>query len=165
MAELLRDEAARVRFLSAVVLCRVRVIDALPALHALIAGEEDWHLRSVAVEAVGRQGGARALEILQTALQQETETEALPSYAVALGATGEAAAITDLLRMADGDDWRVRYGAARGLAHLRHPTAVSLADSLAADPEVPEEHRPEMLRWRTNLRRKIRPEPDEGNQQ
>ncbi len=164
VTELLGDEASRVRFVSAVVLCRLRDTDSLPALQALIGAEDDWHTRCVAAEAIGNQGGAPALEILRAALEQETETQALPSYALALGKAGEADAISDLLVMAGSDDWRVRWGAARGLEQLRHPAAIRLADELAADPRVSGEERAELLRWRTCVRRRMQPRTDERGQ-
>ena len=76
----LADESATVRRRAALAIGSFRVVEAVPALSAMLSGESDRMVRQAAAFALGRIGGTEAQQALRT--QQTVEQESLVSDAI-----------------------------------------------------------------------------------
>ncbi|NJN29274.1 MAG: HEAT repeat domain-containing protein [Synechococcales cyanobacterium RM1_1_8] len=110
---------------------------ALEPLLRVFYEETDWLVRFSAAVALGNLKDSRARAALVQALQGE-ESVLHQAAIAALGEIGDLAALDDILRFADSDDWLVRQRLAEALGNLPSPKSHSALQYLSKDshPQV-----------------------------
>lgn len=106
---------------------------AYPKLEAAYRASTDWILQLSIIAALGELGNPAGFELLEEALQSETELVRI-SAITALGELGDERAVALLTPLASNSDWQLRSRVAQALGHFKdNETAQSTLKALAQD--------------------------------
>ncbi len=107
--------------------------EAYPKLEAAYRASNDWVLQLSIIAALGELGNPAGFELLEEALQSETELVRI-SAITALGELGDERAIALLTPLARDGDWQLRSRVAQSLSNFKgNETAQSTLKTLTQD--------------------------------
>lgn len=130
---LAEDPEADVKAAAADGLGALHCAEAYPQLEAAYSNSNDWVLQLSIIAALGELGNTAAFELLQQALNSETELIRIAAI-TALGELGDERAIALIAPLAQESDWQLRSRVAQALGHFRSDAnAQSILKTLAGD--------------------------------
>lgn len=111
----------------------LKLTDAFDDLQHLYEITPEWLVQFSIVAALGELGDPRGLQLLQTALKNETALVQTAAIG-AIGELGNTDGVESLLPFATNSDWQIRYQLARSLRNLGGELASQALAVLATDP-------------------------------
>jgi HEAT repeat protein len=129
---LVNDPEPDVQAAAADAIGALKLTDAFDDLQNLYETTPEWLVQFSIVAALGELGDARGLQLLQTALKNETvlvQTAAIG----AIGELGDANGVESLIPFVTDPDWQIRYQLARSLRNLGGDLASQNLAILATD--------------------------------
>jgi hypothetical protein len=108
---------------------------AVDILTGVLADEDDWAVRREAVTMLGKVGGGRAVDVLETILAEEEPALRLRAVSV-VGAIGDDQATQAVgAILLEDRDRRLRFAAALALAREGSDAALRFLEAAASDPD------------------------------
>jgi HEAT repeat protein len=111
----------------------LKLTDAFDDLQNLYETTPEWLVQFSIIAALGELGDPRGLELLKTALTNETSLVQTAAIG-AIGELGNPAGVESLMPFVTNPDWQIRYQLARSLRNLGGDLAVQSLAILATDP-------------------------------
>ncbi|MEM7770389.1 MAG: HEAT repeat domain-containing protein [Cyanobacteria bacterium P01_A01_bin.37] len=129
---LLTDAELDVRAAAADSISALKLVDLFDDLKDVYCQTTDWIVRMSIVAALGELGDPRGFEILQDALQSETDL--IQTAAIgAFGELGDRRAVELICPLAESDDWQIRYRVVQALTALGGDEAKATLRKLSND--------------------------------
>lgn len=126
------DSEVDVRAAAADSIGALRLTEAYEDLAHLYHNTSEWLLQFSIIAALGELGDPRSFELLQHALDSDTELV----RTAAIGSLGELAderALPLILPYVTSSDWQIRHRLVQALSHFDHPDAQAALSQLAQD--------------------------------
>jgi HEAT repeat protein len=111
----------------------LKLVDAFDDLQNLYETTPEWLVQFSIIAALGELGDPRGLELLKTALTNETSLVQTAAIG-AIGELGNADGVESLIPFVTNSDWQIRYQLARSLRNLGGDLAAHNLAILATDP-------------------------------
>jgi HEAT repeat protein len=111
----------------------LKLTDAFDDLQKLYETTPEWLVQFSIVAALGELGDPRGLELLKTALTNETSLVQTAAIG-AIGELGNPNGVESLIPFVTNPDWQIRYQLARSLRNLGGALAAQSLAILATDP-------------------------------
>lgn len=135
----LQSANPQTRGCSANALGRIGAYQAFEPIRTLLETETDFITKLDLIDALGRMGDPRAVEVLLRYLEgtkQQNRGWLIRITANALGRIGTAAVVQPLCKILDADsDWFARLGAVEGLGHMREEAALAALRNALTDQD------------------------------
>jgi HEAT repeat protein len=129
---LLEDPEADVQAAAADALGALQLTEAYDDLEALYHRSSEWLVQFSIIAALGEMGDTRAFNLLETALN--TDSELVKTAAIgSLGELGDDRAVPLLLPLITDPDWQVRHRVAQALTHFDRPETRTALETLSHD--------------------------------
>lgn len=131
------DENKELRFAAALALGKLKSVEAVRALEAVLRDDPHWWVRYAAAVALGDTRQPAAVPPLARVLSEEQRWQVRQQAARSLGAIGTRPAVEALGRGLSDQDATVRYSAARALGEVGGSESVDLLHDAYATEEDP----------------------------
>lgn len=131
------DENKELRFAASLALGKLKSVEAVRALEAVLRDDPHWWVRYAAAVALGDTRQPAAVPPLSRVLSEEQRWQVRQQAARSLGAIGTRPAVEALGRGLSDQDATVRYSAARALGEVGGSESVDLLHDAYATEEDP----------------------------
>lgn len=132
----MRDPEADVQAAAADCVGALHLVEAFPELQQLYISTPDWIVKMSIVATLGELGDARAIELLENAIQSGAELLVISAIG-ALGELKDERAIPLLQPFAQDPDSQIRYRVAQALAYFPHSgDAKAILSTMSRDTET-----------------------------
>ncbi len=129
------DKEADVQAAAADGIGALRLVEAFPDLQQLYSSTPDWIVQMSIVATLGELGDPRAVELLESALNSDTELLVVSAIG-ALGELKDDRAIPLLTPFAKNPDSQVRYRVAQAMSYFSgNADAIAVLKYLTSDPD------------------------------
>lgn len=129
---LLNDPEPDVRSAAADSIGALQLTDLFDDLHQVYSSTTEWLLQFSIIATLGELGDPRGFELLETALQSETELVKTAAVG-ALGELGDPRAVDLLKPLVASEDWQIRYRVVQALNHIGGEDAQAVLAELTND--------------------------------
>lgn len=129
---LLNDPEPDVRSAAADSIGALQLTDLFEELQQVYSETSEWLLQFSIIATLGELGDPRGFDLLETALQSETELVRTAAVG-ALGELGDPRAIALLKPLATNEDWQLRYRVVQALNRIGGEEAQSILEELSDD--------------------------------
>lgn len=131
------DENKELRFAASLALGKLKSVEAVRVLEAVLKDDPHWWVRYAAAVALGDTRQPAAVPALSRVLSEEQRWQVRQQAARSLGAIGTRPAVEALGRALSDQDATVRYSAARALGEVGGTESVDLLHDAYATEEDP----------------------------